>query len=406
MAGKLFKFLILLSAAALLSACASSPKTLNEPWMQEVVKYKDQLGPDHKDSIENLFEVTPEMRRIVNKKFSRLPELRAARKLAMWLVDPEGMGMLYDIDANLTPAQTFEQGRGNCLSFTLLLIRLGEEIGVELNVNEVDLPNTWGQNEDKDLVFYRHVNAVFKNDHYTQVFDLAMEEYGPGYPQRFIGKIEGAALLLSNIGIQKMREGDRAASMHYLKLAVSMSPTNSDLWINFAAILKQTGEITKAEQAYLQAISLNDRNSLGASNLERIYRAQGRNEIADKYKKLAYRARQKNPYLHFQRAQEAFANQEFSEAQRSIKAAIRLHREDPQFYELRSRLNQIKGDYVAALRDLEKAHNISKNAAERGRYANKVDMVLARVKEQVEERRRTRGGAQRINLEALRQNSF
>jgi len=163
-----------------------------------------------------------------------------------------------------------------------------------------------------------------------------------------------------------------------------MNPKSSDIWVNLAAALKRSAHPERAEQAYLYAITLDDRGSLAASNLERLYRAQGRESHADKFKKLAVRARRKNPYIHFRKAQSEFKNQNYRSAKRSIRRAINLHKEDPQFYAFRSLLRQADEDYVGAVRDLEKAHNMSTSLEDRGRFASKVDRVVAHAKEQAE----------------------
>lgn len=389
-----FRHIILIGAALFaLLGCATTPQPeINEPWMEEVLNYDAVLGDNHKDSVENLFNVTPEISATVLEKFGKLPDFRAVRKLAMWLIDEDGKGMNYDVEANLIPQQAYLENRGNCLSFTLLLMQLAGEIGIELKVNEVDLPNFWSENEEQDLVFYRHVNAVYRDHRQTQIFDLAMEDYDEGYPQRIIGKRQASALLFSNIGIQKLQQKEVDQALHYLKLAVSMSPKNSDLWINLAAALKRTEHPERAEQAYLRAVSLNDRDSIAASNLERLYRSKGRMNEAKQYKKLAQRARRKNPYIHFRKAQTALKNNDFSTARKSIRRAINLHDEDPQFFALRSVLKQAKEDYIGALRDMERAHNMSRNLEQRGRYANKVDRVLAHIKQQAEEHQKRNKG--------------
>lgn len=371
----------------LLSACASQPGTaVKHEWMQDVINYEASLGPDHLDSVENLYQVTPEMRNTVKTRFGKLPKLRALRKLAQWLIDDEGKNMQYNMEANYAPIEAFYRNEGNCLSFTLLLIELADEIDIKLNANEVDIPDLWGENEDSGLVYYRHVNAMYKSDRYTQVFDLAIQEYRAGFPQRFITKRSAAALLYSNLGVQFMQDQDYDTALHYLKLAVSVDADNPDLWINLSAALRRSGKVDMAEQGYLYAHNLNPRESLAASNLERLYRSQGKTQAATRFQKLASRVRDKNPYLHFYAAQKAYEKQDFGSAAKSVKRAIKLHDKDPQFFELRSRLYQVEKKYVAALRDLEKAHNISLTPTERGRYANKVDLVLAAVKQQAEDR--------------------
>ena len=300
-------------------------------------------------------------------------------------MSPDGHHLVYDLGANLTPSQAFAQRRGNCLSFTLLMVELGAQLGLNLQVNQVDLPDMWGQDSQNDLIFYRHVNALFKTTYSTQIFDLAMQEYKPGFPQRLISKHQATALLFSNIGIEKLKLGDIDSAIHYLSLSASTFPSNPDMWINLGAAYKHIGQLDLAEKIFLQAVAIGDKNSLAASNLERLYRTQGQTKLADRYQKLAARVRARNPYLHYQNAETAYEKKEYSQAAKSIKRAIKLHKEDPEFYELSSRIKQVKKNYMSALEDLARAHQLSSTIEERGRFANKVKMVVARVKELQEE---------------------
>ncbi|MDP1165902.1 transglutaminase domain-containing protein, partial [Klebsiella pneumoniae] len=55
-------------------------------------------------------------------------------------------------------SETFDQARGNCLSFTLLFISAARALGIEAHAREVRVPLAWRQ--DEDLIFdVRHVNV-------------------------------------------------------------------------------------------------------------------------------------------------------------------------------------------------------------------------------------------------------
>ncbi|MFT6406749.1 MAG: tetratricopeptide (TPR) repeat protein [Arenicella sp.] len=370
----------------ILAGCASTPAIdTDDKVISSILSYQASLPENHPDSIERIFKLPDNVRQTIREKFNSSDRHRSARELAQWLMDPNGHNLSYDISANLTPAQAFEQRRGNCLSFTLLLVELAAELEINLRVNKVDLPDMWGQDSQDDLIFYRHVNAVFKTVHSTQIFDLAMEEYKQGFPQRLISKREAAALLFSNIGIEHLKKNNVDNAIHYLSLSASVYPSNPDMWINLAAAYKHIGMLDFAEKLYLQAFAINDKNSLAASNLERLYSQQGRKVVAQRFQKLAARARKRNPYLHYQNAEDAYKAKDYRSASKSIKKAIHLHAEDPDFYELSSRIKQVINKHVAAIKDLEKAHNLSATIEERGRYANKVKMVIARVKELLEQ---------------------
>lgn len=382
---KLRLIILLLGASIILGGCATTaPSELTtHSSLEPVLDYYNQLPSDHPDRLEAFFYIPKSTKDLVKREFSgRFRDIRGTL-LAEWLMSPDDHNMIYDIDANLRPHEVFEQRRGNCLSFTLLMMQLTKELDLTLRVNQVDLPDMWGQSENQDLVFYRHVNAVQKTNRFTHVYDLALQDYRTGYPQRLLTEQQGAALLFSNKGLQFLQKSNTNKAFHYLKLAVSLYPDSADMWINLGSAYKKSEQWSLAENSYLKAFALDDSNSLAASNLDRLYRLTGRAEKAEKFTKLANVARLKNPYLRFAKAQAAFTEKRYRTASKEVKRAIQLHDKDPQFFELSSRIKQSQKKYIAALKDLEKARKLSSNADEVVRYTNKVEMVIERVRKQM-----------------------
>lgn len=378
---KLFMRGLMLLLLVVNAGCATPPSIKSDDSLiASILNYEALLPNNHPDTPDQIFKLSDDIREQIRGRFKSPDKHKNASDLARWLMDPDGHNLVYDLDANLMPAQAFEQRRGNCLSFSLLMVELASELGIELRVNQVDLPETWGQDSQKDLVFYRHVNAVYESRHSIQIFDLAMEEYRRGFPQRLIDKREATALLYSNIGIEELKKANTTSAIHYLRLAASTFPSNPDMWINLGATYKHIDRLDIAEKIYLQAFSISDKDSLAASNLERLYRQQGRNTLADRYQKLAFRARQRNPYFHFKKAQTAYQEKDYRGASTLVKRAIRLHQQDPEFYELSSRIKQTNDKDVSALKDLETAYPLTQDGEERQRVENKIKTLLAQIK--------------------------
>jgi Flp pilus assembly protein TadD len=382
---KLRLVILLLGISFGLGGCATNApsKQTTHSSLEPVLAYYDQLPSDHPDRLEAFFYIPQSTKDIVKREFSSRFRDARGTLLAEWLMSPDDHSMIYDIDANLRPHEVFEQRRGNCLSFTLLMMQLSKELGLTLRVNQVDLPDMWGQSENQDLVFYRHVNAIQKTNRFTHVYDLALQDYRTGYPQRLLTEQQGAALLFSNKGLKFLQKGDTNSAFHYLKLAVSLHPNSADMWINLGSAYKKSNQWSLAENSYLKAFDLDFSNSLAASNLDRLYRLRGQPTKAAKFTKLANMARLRNPYIRYANAQTAFAERRYRTASKEVRHAIRLHDKDPQFFELSSRIKQSQKKYIAALKDLESARKLSSNADEVVRYTNKVEMVIERVKQQV-----------------------
>lgn len=375
--------LLLINAAG----CVNSPAVnSDDEFIKSIIDYETTLPQTHSNSTDQVFKLPDSVRKTIGERFNKGNRHKNIADLAAWLMAPDGHGLVYDLEANLIPAQAFEQRRGNCLSFTLLLTELATELDVNLRVNQVDLPETWGQDSQKDLIFYRHVNAVFETVYSTQIFDLAIQEYRPGFPQRLITKREASALLFSNIGIEKLKDKKYDSAIHYLSLSASNFPNNPDMWVNLGAAYKQIGQLDLAEKIYLQAFSIGDKNGLAASNLERLYRDQGQNNTAHRFEKLSAKARARNPYHHYYRAEVAYNDKDYRKASKAIKRAIQLHDQDPSFYELSSRIKQVRNKHLSALEDLARAYQLPQKDEERDRYANKIRMVAARAKATQEEK--------------------
>lgn len=362
-----------------LSACVSTPPApdlsqhqIAQSWINSVVAYRDQLPNDHADKV---LAISEEMKADVNLMFSFLPPDEATETLANWLMDEDGHNMTYDVRANFSPIEAYSNKKGNCLSFTLLLAALAKELGAELQYNAVDIPDTWGLDDKLGMVFYRHVNAVLISRNYRRIFDLAMNRYDPGYPQRFISEAQALALLHNNNAVDLLGAGRTADAVHPSKIAVSLSPDNADLWVNLGVIMKHLGQRNKTEFAFLKAYQLDRYNLAAISNLERFYLEESAPQIAKLFTKQAERARQSNPYFHYQLALAAYQEQKFQQAYKANQKAIVLHSKDPRFFELKSRIAQQQGKYVDAIKALQKAYDVSSGADQKRKYYAKAEMV-------------------------------
>lgn len=379
----------LLLGACLLSGCASKPVSeafSSADWVQEIIDYQYRLPADHPDQLSKLLTINDEMRTTVLERFSGLSTHRASEELAKWLISDEGHDMTYDIKASLPPVQAFNQRRGNCLSFTILLVSLAEELGIKIKYNAVDIPNTWGLDEELGMVSYRHVNGMLDRHGRRQIFDLAMEIYDSGYPQRVISREQALALLHNNKAVEFIRAGNLRRAIHPLKLAISLSPENPDLWVNFGVVMRRTGESKRAEIAFEHALYLDKYNGSAATNLEVYYRDLGMNSKADRYKRQAENSRKRNPYFYYQKAKEDYEQRSYRAALRSTKRAIQLHGKDPRFYELKSLISQQTQDYRSALKSLKKAYTLSVGAEQRDRYANKAQLVYQLALQSIDDR--------------------
>ena len=378
--GRYIKQLCISLACLALSACATTERGTTQheglsAWMKQAIQYEDSLDISHPHRQHQIYRVSDEMREILESQFSDYSKVRAIREIATWLLAPEGHGMSYDINANFAPIDAYREKRGNCLSFTLLISSMAAELGIEMKFNEVDLPDVWDMDESNGMVLYRHINAIFRTQQRELVFDLAMEEYDSRYPQRTITARQALALLHNNFAVDALRLNDFDTANHHMMLAVGANRHNSDIWGNIGVMFNRNGQTELAEQALLHAMRVDERNSAAASNLERFYRERGDDKRAQHYYRLASRARFNNPYYQYNQAKHAYKEGSFRNARKAIKRAKRLHDKDSRFFILSAAIEKELGRYTSALKEIEIAHNLSKDVEERGRFEAKAIQV-------------------------------
>lgn len=381
--------LLLLTVAGLFSACTHVPsRSLVEQipehdWKYEFIHYNTTIPAQQRETAEKLLAISPEMRQNVQTLFGGLAKLQAAEALANWIVAPDGLGLEYVSDANLTPRQAYQQKEANCLSYTLLLTQLAAALDIHIQINSVDTPNIWDL-DDNTLLFYRHVNGLYEKGNLHAIFDLTPSRYDEQYPHNTLGEQEAFALFLSNRSIDHFLVGENDRAMHLIKMATSLSPNNPDIWTNLGAILKRGGEKERAKDALHFALSLDQTHVVAVSQLERLYREDNDLENAERYAALAKKVRTSNPYYLYKQSINYYLKKNYRQAYILLGDAIRKHRHDPRFFALRGKIEYKTRNFKAAQRSFEKASKVTRDLANREKYITKAKRIASLVQPDLE----------------------
>jgi Flp pilus assembly protein TadD len=81
----------------------------------------------------------------------------------------------------------------------------------------------------------------------------------------------------------------------------------------------------------------------------------GEEALAAEYRERVQSYRERNPYYHFAGATLAYEQQRYDDALASLRKAVRLQPEEPEFYELRGQVQAALGDSRGAWKSLELA---------------------------------------------------
>jgi Tfp pilus assembly protein PilF len=174
-----------------------------------------------------------------------------------------------------------------------------------------------------------------------------------------------------------MEEGSADEALAMAEASVKTDPGMSVGWNILGVVLKSRGEMEATEKAFRRALVCDPKDSSAIGNMEALMREQGRLDEALQFRVLGQEVRKKDPFFHAFLAEESMAAGDYEEAQKRIKAALKILPREPEFFLTFARLHILLGKTDAAVKDLEEAQRWA-IPEERERYDGK----LAAIREQ------------------------
>jgi Flp pilus assembly protein TadD len=344
--------------------------------------------------------MSPEMQSFLDEQVSRgADRLSRLRQLSAALLRGDRFKLQYD-EKTRTASVTFQEKRGNCLSFSNMFVAMARYVGLAASFQEVDTPPDWSF-RDNAFVLNRHVNVLVdfggggsKQEREgslgrgTQtlmarpsaggehIVDFNMDDFRTSYDRRRIPDTRALAHYYNNVAVERMRAGEAAAALGNFRRAVESDPSFSPAWTNLGILYLRRGHPAHAEAAQLQALKADPSDPVAMSNLAGLYERQGDGGRAASYRKRVMAHRNRNPYYRFQLAREAFAAGSYDAAIGFLSEAIRARRNEDQFYFLLGLSHLRKGDAQTARRWLARAEEVAATDALKRRYASKMDILL------------------------------
>lgn len=328
-----------------LTACShTSTEHIQAHQLEHLLSGKALLGQDAahiqlpKDDI---FTITPGMKTFVDRHVpKKATNMQKVDKLQRALM----LGMKYDPHKTYTPKETFEQGQSNCLGFTLLFYSLAKYAGLDVYINEVDIPPTWNMTDNSTLVFMRHVNAKVKLGRgFSTIVDLDIQSYNPNYKQRNVNMQTARAQFYNNKGMEFMIAENYKDAFRYLRKSIEVHPKLDHVWNNLGVLYSRNQHYKEAELAYLKAFSMDAKNLTTLNNISSLYYRTGDKEKADYYDQKARHHRERNPYHHYAIAKKAYSELRYVDALISLETALKYEKKDQRFYQLGAEIYQRLG---------------------------------------------------------------
>lgn len=220
-------------------------------------------------------EESAAMRRFVEDTLRRKAKLLGPVKgLVSTLNDTTLFGFRYDPDLTRTAAETFATRSGNCLSIALMTASLAEMIGLEVEFQSVQVPETQiTANDAPDLLrVVGHVNlrvserSSSRIRHWTTI-DFLVPENGAAYRVRPVDRSRVVALYFNNKAVDALVDGDHARAYWWVRASLRADPGSSVALNTLGVVWMRLGESVRAQAAFAQAVFLDPTDRSAAANL-------------------------------------------------------------------------------------------------------------------------------------------
>lgn len=329
----------------------------------------------------DVLAMTPEMHsflaQAVNPRLS--PSIKLKRLLRRF-IDDKSFRIDYS-QMTYTAGETFSSRRGNCLSFTNMFIAMARQLGVDAHYQQVNVPPSWDQ-RGNFILLSRHINIHIKapkrpggTSPDSYVVDFNARNYKSIYRTEILSDERALAHYHSNIGVQKLSDGEYLQSFLNFRRGLELDPDFEDLWNNLGALYSRIGKPDYAEKSYL--IAARKGESMAAlSNLTHLYERIGNDEQASIYRQQVARFRARNPYYRYHLAQDSLNVGDLKAAAEHLRYAMRIKPEEDSFYYLMGMVVLKTGDQSKALKYFEEARQVAADDTIKRRYSDKIRQLL------------------------------
>lgn len=375
-------------ALILLSACTTTAFDYSTQTSEQSSNpFKDHLFPTYQRYIvetgEEVFALSNDALDYVNNNINihQDPSERID-VLVDDLFTQHDLKLLYVSDANTTAANTFKTKSANCLSMSIMAYSLARAANLEVQFQEVKIPEYWTNREGFSLL-NGHINLrmappLLGNVIYFNRSGITVDFDPLSAKGRFsnvsITKSKVLAMYYNNKGADAFLRGDYDEAYAYFKASATTSPTFDDVWVNLGYLYKVQGDLKAAQETYGRALALNDNNYTGWENLAILLEGVGKKKEARDIQVKVERKRSENPYYHLMLGDQEFNQGNWREALGYYRKAIQLDDRPHEFYFGLAKTYYKLGDTKRSAEYLRRAKRNSYLEQDKELYQGKLDL--------------------------------
>ena len=271
------------------------------------------------------------------------------QQLKLLLDDEAFLNTQYQANATLTAEQAFLSRKANCVGFTNLIIALARHYGINAKYQLVrKFPEISRHADDSGQVMSLgiHINSLLKlSNGQSLVFDVSTNVSQQLGSFDIISDQTAKVLHYNNLAMEKFFQKEYVKAYEFLAKAMTFDASVDISWVNLGAVYRHNGQLEEAEAAYKAALKINRDSYTAMNNLAVLYQLKQDWQQFDLYLEKTKSYRLRNPYYHLDIALQAEENHDYTSAIKSMHKAIKLKNNEPEFYQVLSRLYSLSSAY-------------------------------------------------------------
>lgn len=302
------------------------------------------------------------------------------------LFSPAQLALDYVHGANTIAQKTFDSGKANCLSLTILAYSMAREAGLEVKFYEVFQEESWSQFGDFDLA-NGHVNLKISaapktaalqdvpSFRKTYTVDFFPTDREGRFRTSEIDKDIIMSYFYSNLAAKALMESDNLRAYAHVRKALQVYANDSSAWNNLALILKRQNLVTQAIDAYQQAINLRPDNFTAWENMAVLLAKNGEAEEAQKIRSRLEAQRRQNPNYFIRLGNRYLLDNDTEAAEKAFRQSLKLDNKNHYAWFGLARVSGLQGDKATVLEHLERAKRYGRRDGFSSRYASKIEAL-------------------------------
>lgn len=268
----------------------------------------------------------------------------------------KGLHFRYEADGVYDVREAFRRRRGNCVTYSMLVVAVAREFRIPAEFNEVIIHPRWDR-AGGIVLESRHINVRVEAPGGSYEIDLKQSDnlrVSRG-SARVVDDARAFAGAYNNVGVYRLAAGDRVGALRLLELATATDPAYAAAWTNLGGAHVLAGDPERARECYERALAEEPATPAAASGLASLNRKCGRLAEAERLERTVVRYRERNPYYLLGVAREELAKGRLADARRHLKRAIHIKADEPELYELMAEVARGQGFESEAQRWAERS---------------------------------------------------